>query len=366
VSRPVVFTGDIFRLQVRGGITRYFAEVVPRLQRSRVVVLGFHVSAECDALGDRARPAYRIPRQGVWRRVVAPLNHAFESAAFRRWPDAILHPTYYRSPASLPSGHPLVVTVHDMAHERFPQWFPERRRWWSRRDAATHKAALCARADRVLCNSEATRADAVSMLGLRPGITRVVHHAGRDWTLVPPRPIAGLDRPFLLWVGERGGYKNFELSARAWASCPEACDTGLLCVGGGPLTQSEREALSGSGALGRVRQLDADDGELRWAYEHAAALLYTALWEGFGLPILEALSLGCPVIASDRPAAREVGGDAPHYAEPGDLDSLRSAVRRCLAEGRDGPRASAGRALASRFTWDACAAGVEAVYRELD
>jgi glycosyltransferase involved in cell wall biosynthesis len=72
------------------------------------------------------------------------------------------------------------------------------------------------------------------------------------------------------------------------------------------------------------------------------------------------------VIASDRPAAREVGGDAPHYAEPGDLDSLRSAVRRCLAEGRDGPRAAAGRALASRFTWDACAAGVEAVYRELD
>jgi glycosyltransferase involved in cell wall biosynthesis len=362
----VVFTGDIFRLQSRGGVTRYFAEVVPRLPRTTIVVLGFHMSADAGILGNHASPAYRMPSRGVWRRLAAPLNGVFESAAFQRWPRAILHPTYYRDPDSLPSGHPLVVTLHDMAHERFPQLFPARRRWWSRRDAALQKSALCARADRVLCNSEATRADAVSLLGLRPEITRVVHHAGRDWTRVASRPIDGVERRFLLWVGERGGYKNFAPSAHAWASCPEARDTGLLCIGGGPLMRSEQESLAGDGALGRVRQIDADDGQLRWAYEHAAGLIYTALWEGFGLPILEAFALGCPVIGSDRPATREVGGDAVHYAEPTETDSLREAIRSCLEEGRDGPRAPAGRAVAARFSWEACAAGVEAVYRELD
>src|SRR5262249_8171670 len=272
--------------------------------RAALAVAGFHVSAEVGMLGERARPAYRIPRSGALRRLLAPLNGALEAAAFRRSPLAILHPTYYPDPHSLPSRHPLVVTAQDRAHERFPEWFPTRRRWWSRRDAAHYKAALCARADRVLCNSETTRSDAVSLLGLRPERTRVVHHAGRDWARVPSHPIPGLERRFLLWVGERGGYKNFERTARAWASCPDALDTLLLCIGGGRLGRSEQERLAGDGVLSRVRQLDADDGRLRWAYEHAAGLLYTALWEGFGLPILEALALGCPVIGSDRPATR--------------------------------------------------------------
>ena len=365
MMRPVLYTGDIFRLQTRGGITRYFVEVIPRLKRPTQVVAGLHCSAELAGLTTSVA-GICLPATGLARRLAAPLNAAIESYAFAGNARAIVHPTYYREPRGLPRGRPVVVTVHDVAHLRFPSRFPERRRWWSRRDAAVHQRALCARADRILCNSNATRDDVVERLGVASARTRVVHHAGRDWQTIAPVAIPGHVTPLFLWVGERGGYKNFLPTAAAWALCPATADSRLLCIGGGPLAASERLALASLGIGARVDQHTASDGELRWAYEHAEGLLYTALWEGFGLPLLEAMALGCPVVASDIPALREVGGEAVLYAEPEDADSLADAIRVCREQGRVSSRSALGRVRAGAFSWDSCAAGVESVYRELD
>jgi glycosyltransferase involved in cell wall biosynthesis len=229
-----------------------------------------------------------------------------------------------------------------------------------------HQRALCARADRVLCISNATRDDVVSLLGIASERTRVTHLAGREWRTIAPVAVPGIGVPFFLWVGARGGYKNFVAAAAAWARSAAAKGTRLLCVGGGPLSPAERTALDRAGAGTRVVQRAASDGELRWAYEHAEGLIYAALWEGFGLPVLEALALDCPVVASDVAALREVGGDAPFYADPAREESLVEAIRACREQGRTSERAALGRAQAARFSWDACAASVEAVYRELD
>jgi len=365
-ARPVVFTGDILRFQTHGGITRYFAEIVPRLPRLVSVSGGLHCSAEAAGFGPRLQVAARIPSSPAARRLAAPLNVAIDRAALWNARNAIIHPTYYRDPRSLPRGRPVVVTVHDMAHERHPEMLPHRRRWWSAGDPARHKAALCARADRVLCNSHATRADVIHFLGTPESKLRVVHHAGRDWERIVARPIAGVGGRFLLWVGPRHGYKNFWGTAAAWSVWGRAADTAFVLIGGGPLGRGERERLAGLGVLERIVQRDASDGELRWAYEHATGLLYTGLWEGFGLPVLEALALGCPVVASDVPALREVGGEAVRYADPRDQDSMSEAIARCLEEDRSPAAAEARQARAAVFSWDACAEGVEAVYRELD
>ena len=206
----------------------------------------------------------------------------------------------------------------------------------------------------------------LELLGLPDAKVRAVPHAGRDWSGVAPAPIPGIDRPWFVWVGERGGYKNFAATVAAWASAPEAADTLLLAIGGGPLRDAERGGLEALGVAGRVRQRDASDAELRGAYEGAEALLYTALWEGFGLPVLEALALGCPVLTSDRPALREVGGEAAYYADPESAEALRAGIAAVRRDGRTETRRAAGRARAAAFSWDACAAGVERVYQELD
>ena len=359
MSRTVVFTGDIFRLQPRGGISRYFLEVISRLSRPLEVIAGIHQSRVLASAPVPMRAALPMPGFTGSRMLRALPNRMIDLLLVGGRRDVIVHPTYYRSPEGLPRRAPLVATVYDMAHERMPEWF--RRHWWSAPDPARHKAALCARADRVVCISETTRRDLVELVGTDARKIGVIRCGVPDWARVPAERIAGVDAPFFLWVGERAGYKNFDRTLGAWAACPEAAQTMLLCVGGGPLNSSERRRIDPLDR--RVLQVACPDSQLKWAYENAAGLLYTSLWEGFGIPVVEALSLGCPVVASNLPVLREVAGEAALYVDPLDPSRIRGGIAQCLTEGRAG-RASG--FSAAPFSWDDCAAAHERLYRELE
>ncbi len=360
--RPVFYTGDIFRAQERGGITRVFVEVARRLTRPVVVIAGFHRSREIADLGACVRHAWPRPGFRGSRLLFGPLDRLVDAWALPR-SGAILHPTYYRPPGSLPAGVPWVVTVHDMAHERFPDLF--RPPWW-RRDPAVFKLALCARAARIVCYSESTRRDLAKALPAAAGKTRVIPLAGRTWDGVPSRGVPAVARPFVLWVGERHGYKNWARTMEALARSSSGGAIGVLCAGGGPFRPGEQEHLRRLGLEGRAAQRGLSEPELRWAYENAAALLYTSLWEGFGLPVLEALALGCPVLGSDRASLSEVGGEVVTYADPEDPEALRHGIELVLAQARTPERVASRRAQASRFSWDATARAYEQVYRDLD
>jgi glycosyltransferase involved in cell wall biosynthesis len=364
VTRPVVYTGDIFRLQARGGISRYFRETIVRLSRPAEIAAGFHQSLTLSGIGVRVRTAASLRQFRGLTRPRAILNALWDRAVLGGRRDAILHPTYYRDPRSLPLGPPVVATVYDMAHERFPDLF--RRRFWNTPDPARWKRALVERADRIVCISEATRRDLLRFLPLPESKLRVIHAGAPDWSALPPCPIPGVRQPFFLWVGERHTYKNFARTLDAWAGSREAVETDLLCIGAGPLTPVERRRIAALGAGARVSWAACPDAELRWAYEQAAGLLYTSLCEGFGLPVLEAMSAGCPVVASRAAALPEVAGEDFIEVEPGDAESIREGIRRCLAEGRSPGRTDGMRARAARFSWDRCARAHEALYGELD
>jgi glycosyltransferase involved in cell wall biosynthesis len=363
VTRPVLYTGDIFRLQPRGGITRYFSELIPRLHRPTRVVAGLHQSA---AIRERRLPAEAARYMPGFR--LSPQPRAFVNEWVDAWrvgrgPGEILHPTYYRDPGLLPV-QPLVLTVHDMAHERFPGIF--RRRWWNSDDPARWKKAIVRRADLIVCVSESTRRDLSEFLSVDERKTRVIHHGSTDWRAVAAEEISGLEQPFFLWVGERHTYKNFAATLFAWGTSGAGGSTSILCAGGGPLRPAEREQAAKLGVAERVRQMTLSDPELKWAYEHAAGLLYTSRCEGFGLPLVEAMSLGCPVVASGTSSMPEVAGDAAVYVDPGDPESIRGGIEDCLATGRDEALRVRLRARAALFSWDRCAEAHEALYRELD
>jgi glycosyltransferase involved in cell wall biosynthesis len=309
-------------------------------------------------LGVRIAPRYRLPGFPGAARLAAPLNSAIDVAAFRRLPKAILHPSYFRDPRTLPGGHPVVVTLFDLTHERFPgaaRLGPER---W--------KQSLCQHADRVLCISESTRRDAVERLGLPEHLLRVAPLGSRDWSDVTAQPIEGAPARVLLWVGPRYEYKNFAGALAALVSCTEARELALLCVGGGPLSTTELGRAAELGIARRIVQREASDAGLRWAYEHSEGLVYPSLWEGFGLPVLEALSLGVPVLTSNVASLPDVGGEAAFYADPASTDALAAALTHMLTEGRTPGRVAAGCAQAARFTWERCAALHDAVYAEFE
>jgi glycosyltransferase involved in cell wall biosynthesis len=363
MRRTILYTGDIFRLQSRGGITRYFQELIPRLGRPSRIVAGLHQSP---ALRDRRLPseaARYMPAFRLSPRPRALINRWVDSIRIPRHSGEILHPTYYRDPARLPSL-PMVLTVHDMAHERFPSIF--RRSWWRSDDPARWKRAIVERADRIVCVSDSTRRDLLELFGTDAAKVRTIHHGATDWSAETAEPVAGVNRPFFLWVGERHTYKNFIATLEAWGASRAAASTTILCAGGGALTGEERDAVAGLGARGRVRSLALRDAELKWAYQNAQALLYTSRYEGFGLPLLEAMSLGCPVVASNVSSMPEVAGDVAIYVDPTDKESIREGIDRCLARGRDPELTERLRARAAHFSWDRCAEAHEALYRELD
>jgi glycosyltransferase involved in cell wall biosynthesis len=238
---------------------------------------------------------------------------------------------------------PAVLTVHDLSFERDPSVM-------SRRDRLVFRAVVprsARRAALVLAVSKRTRADLVELYGLPPERIGVTPH-GVDPVFRPDD--AATNGGYLLFVGAVQARKNPLAALRA------ADETGLPLVVVGPAKDAAlADELSRRGASVRGW---VTKGELAELYRGAAALVLPTRYEGFGLPVLEAMASGTPVVATPDPALREVAGDAAVYAEP---DEFAAALRRALE--RRGELAAAGLERARLFTWAETARLTADVYR---
>lgn len=363
----ILFDQQTFSMQQVGGISRYFAQLAVQLCHTERVAAKI-VSPLCTNEYARTMPRHcllGIPVKGG-RRTRRLLRFTNEKCA--RWiidrqrPD-IVHQTYYPKRAvHYRHGPKMVTTVHDMIYELFPQDFPARDR------TAQYKRRALENADHVICVSENTRTELVRLNGVDPAKTTVVHH-GADHLRYGKLPAAGGQGvPYLLYVGKRGSYKNFRCALQAYAETPglmAAFD--LVCFGGGPLSRNERQLASRLGiAEKKLVSVHGPDKMLAGLYQHAAAFIYPSLYEGFGLPPLEAMSQGCPVISSNTSSLPEVLGDAPEYFDPNDNTDLGRALERVLNDaGRAAELKASGRARASEYTWHRCAEETLKVYEKL-
>ena len=257
----------------------------------------------------------------------------------RRLRPALAH-FQHALPLSCPC--PAVVTIHDLSFERDAEAMSRRDRFVFKR--VVPRAARKAR--RVVAVSERTKHDLVDLYGVPPDKITVTPH-GVD-PAFGPGAVAGKD--YLLYVGAVQARKDPLAAARA------AAEVGLPLVVVGPEREPElaRELeLLGADVRGYV-----DKNELAGLYRGAAALVLPSRYEGFGLPVLEAMASGVPVVATDEPALREVAGDAAVYAD-GDL---ADAVRAALAD-RD-RLVAAGLERAQAFSWEETARRTIEVYYE--
>lgn len=246
--------------------------------------------------------------------------------------------------------HPNAVsTVHDIQHELFPQFFsyPEllyRRRvyGWTVRKSA-----------RIITVSDHARATLIERYRLDP--ERVVRiHNGVDHSRFIPS--TRLREPFLLYPANRWRHKNHETLFEAFSILRRSRqDLRLLLTGSG---HEGRPAPEGVTVLGQV-----PGDTLVTLYQTAAALVFPSLYEGFGLPVLEAMACGCPVACSNDSSLPEVAGEAAALFDPRSAAEIAAAVIRVL----DDPAGFAARGIAqaAQFTWGAAARQHEALYRSL-
>ena len=193
----------------------------------------------------------------------------------------------------------------------------------------------------------------------------VIHHGHGSLGLRAAAAPAPPPRPFLLHVGPRLGYKNFDALLEAYAGSPAmVADFDLVAFGGGPWSLAERSRARSLGLdPARLRLASGGDEALARLYATASLLALPSLHEGFGIPVLEAMSFGCPVACSAASALPEVAGEAARYFDPRDPGSIREAIEEVLGSPalRESLRAK-GAARAAQFSWERAARATAQVY----
>lgn len=358
----LAFDEQIFAIQEYGGISRLFAE----LSKQFVGHPEFGVELEPLRASIVNRYVLDTPQVREYLKVTEAggTYQALARYFSRRRPRVdvdIIHNTFYL-PHGL-TGYPgakRVVTIHDMIPERMPK---TRRRL----DFITRKHRYVELADHVICVSESTQEDMLQVYGQLKAPISVVHH-GVDPVFQPgAKRRVDLPQKYLLFVGNRGQYKDADVLLRAFPEVtkqfPEYI---LLFIGGGPFTRSEDSLIAELGLVGKVQQRTLPDSEMSAAYEYADICVFPSRFEGFGLPALESMASGTATILARATSLPEVGGDAAAYFTPGHDLELATVIKRLLADTELLKRySSAGILRAQQFSWSKSAVQTAAVYQSV-
>jgi glycosyltransferase involved in cell wall biosynthesis len=347
-----------------GGVPRYaqslvrgLSEVASEFQDLELSVLTTERGAR--ALGGLGLDVRTVPlRSPAFNR--GAVRIVTEQLATRTAEGELLHFFDLTGPVLAPR-RPFVATAHDLSlrrgYGRFTQFHKRKLIPW----AARHARALVA-------ISEFTRRELVEELDVPAGKITVIHSgpglldaAGSEATLEPP------EGPYLLFVGNLTESKNLPLAVAAFSDAPEGVQ--LLLVGR-PLERYGEivEAIEHSPRRADIRVIhDATDADIDGLYRRAAGLLLPSRYEGFGLTALEAMARGCPVLASDIPALREVSGEGAELLPPGDIDAWANAMSRLLTDSAHRAQLIArGTETVSRYSWQATARALGALLRTVN
>ena len=344
---PITLDCIIFGLQRFGGISNYWARLVD------------YMSVESALGGGLVLPKHVSYREfeNIWSQRM-PVQREFLDARISRYlhgstvgDTGVFHTSYYRLPNKQVNRY--VVSVYDFTYERYrtglARFVHERQKWASIR-----------RADAVLCISDSTRRDVLEFCSdVNPEKLHVTH-LGVDRNTFYPDPAGSSDAngQLVLFVGQRGGYKRFDLAVEAVRHLPRL----TLGIVGPALNDTERAFLRSRlgtrwHVFGPISTTD-----LRWLYSSVFAFIYPSDYEGFGLPILEAMACGCPVVVANRSSFPEVGGGAAYYSVSQTGESYAALLHSLdsVSEREAGIRR--GIARASEFDWIKTLNKTKAVY----
>lgn len=330
----VLFDHQKFSTQRYGGISRYFATLIEALENTNGFSTQTGVLYSDNQYLKSKLPVSNLPfsqslfKTSLAKRYTYQINERYSSGLIRKQDFDLFHPTYY-DPYFLPIlKKPFVTTLHDMTYERLPEYF------WSQDPLPEQKRKSAERADAIIAISETTKRDLIRYCpDVDPTKIRVIYHGIDTHTPAKKDPVTGLPENYILFVGDRGGYKNFYLFMDA---CTEILKTNtelsVVLTGGGALGVAEREYIYRNRIQNRVFHFNATDTELNTIFAHALVFVYPSLHEGFGLPILEAFKMQCPVLLSDTECFREIAGNAVDYFQSHSKEDLLYQLRTLISD----------------------------------
>ena len=359
----ILYDGVIYNTQPTGGINRYFAnlidglpsDIAPSLTTHQIPSVTWPQSPRLKVLQYRKFRPRRVSNKlekFYFNRVASPGN--FD----------VFHPTYY---APLVSRNwddyhcPIVITVYDMIHELFADELDPTGGFGQQK-----KQAIAA-ADVVLCISKHTKSDLIKHYGVRESKIKVTYLAADLNADLSHGAEAVPKRPYFLYIGTRTSYKNFAGLIKALSQVVQTNVDFVLCVVGSPFTETEKNSIANHGLSANVEHVGyANDNYLAKLYRCSLAFVYPSLYEGFGIPPLEAMQCGTVVVAANVSSIPEVVGDGGLLFDPHASDEL-SDILLALLDGSIArePLIARGHQRAKLFSWEKTVAETVGVYRSL-
>ncbi len=333
----VIYDDEIFFRQPFGGVSKIFATLIKAAKSTAQIDLCFkNYYTENEYLLNlnlNTLPPYlkgkNFPLKGKMVRFAAgTVSHAYVNKVISQNKPAVFHPTFYSNyffnALQKANQTKLVFTMHDLIHEKFAY----NKHY---RNIANVKAENLKRAHAIITVSEHTKNDLLNIYPFVNPNMVIVNHLAESISNIQAAEIPSLPEQYILFVGERDGYKNFSVLLQAFSIIAGSFpNLKLFCTGNSALSALHQKQISDYGLLHRVIKQTLSVNQLKTAYSNAAAFVFPSLYEGFGIPILEAFACQTPVVASNSSSLPEVAGNAALLFEPTQANDLAEKLLRLL------------------------------------
>jgi glycosyltransferase involved in cell wall biosynthesis len=367
----VLLDPQIFNQQKYGGISRYYTEIFSRLSKEKdvQVILPFFSTHNFYL---KESPFYSKYHKRVsfvlniftflgvsLRKNIKKQNSKLTIKALESNDFDILIATYYDTYfLKYLNDKPFVLTVYDMIHELFPHYFND--------DTSTvsNKLLLMEKASKIIAVSENTKKDIVAIYPhIDESKIEVIYHGSS--IKINDVNLPKLPGNYLLFVGVRSKYKNFIFLINSIQNIlKNNPNLYLICAGGGKFSKEELELIKSLELENQIQFRAFKENELGQIYKNAICFVFPSLYEGFGIPILEAMACGCPVVLTNNSSFPEIAANAGIYFELNNSESLSSAIENLLRnKSLQKEYSSKGYKRIQDFEWDKAAVSCLKLYK---
>lgn len=373
----ILIDGISLSLKSSGGINRYWLNLLPaikKLNRTIKIELLIHTKLKLPQIS-RADIEINYLRKlpiplpkTFFEPLITPLNNFSLNQQWQKISGDIFHSSYYtRHPDN---KIPQVITVYDMIYEKFPQYFYGKKydNWRERKRQSIELA------DAIICISKNTKKDLINYYNLKnnkvyviyPGVDKVFKHINTKLIINRFFKKYKITRPYLLFLGPRGRYKNFQKLIEAYREWKGKREFDIITVGGNEFTSKEKLLFKRTNLTNNIYNFQfVGDQDLCLFYNCAYAFIYPSFYEGFGIPLLEAMACGTLVLASNRSSFPEASQNAFIYFNPESKNSIIKSLNQALNKSERKKYIQRGVERVKSFSWEKAARQTLTVYKSL-